>query len=426
MSEQAITVRAQEPRSILSYEDPAARFKMICGIAAGLRRSNLLPEAIKTDEQAAVVMLYGDELGLKPMQSFDFINIVEGKPGVNSKGQVALARFRCPGIKVSWKEISKERCTISITRPGEEPFVFSFTWEMASNMQCYEKGQRKALVDKWNWRSMPVQMMVAMTTRTAFRMHCPDLTGGLPSTEELEDGLIVDASARVVEAPEDMMPREVEPQFTPDHQEPADVTQSYEPARPVPVQHPRKQAATAAPKLGGAAERVESGPTDSPATAPETVAAPFPEDEWRKVAGMANLLEQAGAASAEKYWLTVTGGKDAEGKPYPALKSREEAEERIDRARSEGRPAKFIYVWAKNAVQAFRPKRAAELVKGLVKAGLGVDWIEQTLAGGEDLDLWILRDLDEATTALEKAAKMLSQGKTAEQIAEELDGANIL
>jgi hypothetical protein len=47
--------------------------------AAQWIQSGLLPQAITKPEQAAVIVLKGRELGLHPMQSFDFIDIIAGK-----------------------------------------------------------------------------------------------------------------------------------------------------------------------------------------------------------------------------------------------------------------------------------------------------------------------------------------------------------
>lgn len=43
-------------------------------------KSNMLPTSIKTPEQAILVSTKGQELGLKPLESFEFIDVIMNKP----------------------------------------------------------------------------------------------------------------------------------------------------------------------------------------------------------------------------------------------------------------------------------------------------------------------------------------------------------
>lgn len=57
----------------------------LLAIGADWIKSGLLPQAITKPEQVAVVALKGRELGLEPLQSFDFIDIIMGKAALKPK-----------------------------------------------------------------------------------------------------------------------------------------------------------------------------------------------------------------------------------------------------------------------------------------------------------------------------------------------------
>ncbi|GEM44468.1 hypothetical protein [Deinococcus cellulosilyticus] len=60
------------------------RFQVMCQMAEVFIRSRMLPPSIQTPEQAIVIMVKGQELGLQPLQALNGINVIQGILGVTN------------------------------------------------------------------------------------------------------------------------------------------------------------------------------------------------------------------------------------------------------------------------------------------------------------------------------------------------------
>ncbi len=147
-------------------------------------KSGLLPASIKTPEQAVVIALKGRELNLQTMASFELIDVIMGKPALKPKGMAALVRkggVRTKTIKdfepifdAEGKKVDMET-VIRFYRDGIEEDV-KYTYRDAQNL---------GLVNKDNWKKQPGVMMYWRCYSKGANRVCPDLIGGLYTTEEL-------------------------------------------------------------------------------------------------------------------------------------------------------------------------------------------------------------------------------------------------
>lgn len=152
--------------------------------AASWVKSGLLPASIKTPEQAVVIALKGKELSLAPMASFEMIDVIMGKPALKPKGMAALCRkggVRTKTIKdfepildAEGKKVDMETI-IRFYRDGIEEDV----------KYTYRDAQALGLVTKDNWKKQPGVMMYWRCYSKGANRVCPDLIGGLYTTEEL-------------------------------------------------------------------------------------------------------------------------------------------------------------------------------------------------------------------------------------------------
>ena len=78
---------------------------------------------------ALAKMLIGHEMGMKPMESLQEIDIVKGK--IFLRYPTLLNEIMKRGFKWRWMERSNTRAAMQITRPGEEPELFEYTIEDA-------------------------------------------------------------------------------------------------------------------------------------------------------------------------------------------------------------------------------------------------------------------------------------------------------
>lgn len=135
--------------------------------------------AVKSPQEALVILLTGRELGLSAMQAFRSIHVVQGRPVLAADLMVALVR-RSPDCEY-WQLVDNtaERCTIRTLRKGD-PSPTTMTWTM-------EDAARAKLTGKDNWRMHPAAMLRARCSAALARACYPDLLMGLYTPDELAD-----------------------------------------------------------------------------------------------------------------------------------------------------------------------------------------------------------------------------------------------
>lgn len=152
--------------------------------AAAWVKSGLLPSSIKTPEQAVVIALKGKELNLQTMASFEMIDVIMGKPALKPKGMAALCfkggvRTKTMAdfepIKDAEGKTVDMITTIKFFRDGIDEDV----------SYKYSDAQKLGLTAKDNWKKQPGIMMYWRAFSKGANRVCPDLIGGLYTTEEL-------------------------------------------------------------------------------------------------------------------------------------------------------------------------------------------------------------------------------------------------
>jgi hypothetical protein len=79
----------------MSAELVPVDYNSLLGLAEQIAKSPLMPAAYRgKPADAAIAMLYGSECGLPPMTSLQRIVVVNGRPGLDAQGMVALIRSR--------------------------------------------------------------------------------------------------------------------------------------------------------------------------------------------------------------------------------------------------------------------------------------------------------------------------------------------
>ncbi len=164
--------------------------------AQKLIESRLLPEAIKTPEQALIIIQKGRELGLGPMESFDSIDVIMGRPSLKPKSKLMLAlnsgQVWTKTIK-DWEDVTNDDgkvidkvTTIRFFRRygdviNEEDVSFK-----------YSEAAQMGYLSKSNWKSQPNIMAYWRTMSRGLDRVCPDLTRGMYMSDEVADFMNVD------------------------------------------------------------------------------------------------------------------------------------------------------------------------------------------------------------------------------------------
>ena len=161
-------------------------------IATMLVESRLLPEQIKTPQQAAIIILKGLELGLMPLQATEEIFVVNGKPSLGTKLMVSL--WRRAGHDYRIVERNAERVTIRFMLKGGQVYDHTLTMAEVSQAkwdQSYDR-DKKAWVPKPTWKQMPAIMLTYRCFSTGIRMLDPSVLQSLRTQDEAHDAISPD------------------------------------------------------------------------------------------------------------------------------------------------------------------------------------------------------------------------------------------
>jgi hypothetical protein len=134
--------------------------------------------ACRKVEEAAMLIMTGQELGLSPMQSLRGIYVVKGKPVLAADTMIAVVRRS--GLCESWRivESTPDRCTITTRRKGETHDA-ERTWTIAD-------AKRAGLLTNGTWSAYPAAMLRHRCAADLARQEYPDVILGMYDPEEME------------------------------------------------------------------------------------------------------------------------------------------------------------------------------------------------------------------------------------------------
>jgi hypothetical protein len=205
-------------------------------LAEVLAETDFVPKAMrgKADMVTAAIM-YGDELGLGPMQSLAGLDVVEGKP--RPSAELARALILRDGHTLTVHDATGTRVRVSglrAGRPEAERVTIEWTIDMA---------RAAGLVNRANWRAYPRAMLMARATGDLARILFPDVIKGLGYLGESE------ADAATLEG----------------WAGPATPPESPAPAPPASIQRRKRPRGTGSWEIGpGGSAPSEPGPGPSP------------------------------------------------------------------------------------------------------------------------------------------------------------------
>lgn len=177
-------------------------WQMIEAVAPTIHLARIFNVANK--EQAAAIMLKGYELGLSLSGSFEYIQIVMGRPTLSPRGALALIMNSplCESVKIEDLKDANgapRACRVAMKRKGGFEYVTEFSMEDA---------QRAGVVKPDSgWQSYPANMLRWRAVGFCADVVFPDVIGGMKRADELganitPDGDVVEGQWQNVTTPQ--------------------------------------------------------------------------------------------------------------------------------------------------------------------------------------------------------------------------------
>lgn len=140
-------------------------------------KAGTCPEALRgKPNDVFLTIMTGLDFGFKPTQAFNLVYIVKGRASLSAEGMRSLL-FQL-GHDFVVVESSATKCVVQGRRKGSDVWhEASFTREQA----------KQAKLNGANWDGYPEDMLFARATTRLCKRFFPDVTNGLPSSEELYD-----------------------------------------------------------------------------------------------------------------------------------------------------------------------------------------------------------------------------------------------
>lgn len=169
---------AQQPRTPVSLSRPLTDIDQAWRMAQALAGSSLLPDALRNRASDVLSMiLYGQDLGLSPMQAIQGIYVVKGKPQMSAQTWIALTRRA--GHRIAVTEHTTETCTVEITR-GDTGESHAETFTIAD-------ARTAKLTSNDTWTKYPKRMLLARAVTNACRFICPEIALGFGAEGEYDE-----------------------------------------------------------------------------------------------------------------------------------------------------------------------------------------------------------------------------------------------
>jgi hypothetical protein len=171
-------IARREDKVAVAVGGPIASLDEAYRLSQALATANLMPNTLRgKPADVLAILLYGQDLGLSPMQAVQGIYVVNGRPSLSAQTWLALARQR--GHRVTVREHTDDRCTVHFRRgdSGEE-HTSTFT---------YEEAQRANLASKDVWKQYRRNMLLARAVANGMRFIAPEVALGFNTPDEAEE-----------------------------------------------------------------------------------------------------------------------------------------------------------------------------------------------------------------------------------------------
>lgn len=152
---------------------------------ATLAKSKMIPLSLQgKQEDIFAILVMGTEIGIKPMQALNSINVIQGKPTISPQLMMAMIRGKLSGAIIDIKQNpATETVTCKTSRSREDleaGLFYEASWDMP-------RAERMGLTLKDNYKKQAKTMLTWRAVAESCRMTFPDIIMGLYIPEEFQD-----------------------------------------------------------------------------------------------------------------------------------------------------------------------------------------------------------------------------------------------
>lgn len=152
---------------------------------ATLSKSKMIPVGLQgKQEDIFAILVMGNELGIRPMQALNSINVIQGKPTVSPQLMIAMIKGKLPDSVIDIKSDEVKgvvTCTTARSRQDlKDGLYFTSTWDMV-------KADKMGLSMKDNYKKQAETMLRWRAVAESCRITFPDIIMGLYMPEEFQD-----------------------------------------------------------------------------------------------------------------------------------------------------------------------------------------------------------------------------------------------
>lgn len=155
-------------------------WKMIMEVAPVMAASRLF--GVASPEAAGAIMLKGFELGLSLTASFEFIHVIDGKPGLSPRGCLALIQQNENFAGMEIKDITDANghpyaCRVTMRRKSGYSYTVEFNMDDARRAGLVKAGS--------GWDKYPANMLRWRAVGYCADVVFSDVLGGMKRVDEL-------------------------------------------------------------------------------------------------------------------------------------------------------------------------------------------------------------------------------------------------
>ena len=187
---------------IVEHKQTLAEIQTISQI---FRKSGMFP-TIKSEAEAVVKVMAGQELGFAPVYSMMKINMFNGHISLSADAMATLIK-RSGDHTYFVREHTAKTCRLEFKQKiGDK-------WEtLGQSEYTIDQARTAGLANKDNWKNHPKNMLFARAISNGARWYCPHLISGAYTPDETEEieGYVNEAGQKEINITEDVVVEEAD------------------------------------------------------------------------------------------------------------------------------------------------------------------------------------------------------------------------